>query len=76
MAKKEEPTKQAYICLVTISSLDGNERWYPGSKIMLTDEEAAVRLSLGNVAPLQGTTPPTDDVGPAIIVHTPEEASA
>lgn len=77
MAKKKEETvvpTQDYICLVTISSLDGNERWTPGSKIALTDEQAAIHIRLGNVAPLETTTPPTDEVGPALVIHTPEPA--
>lgn len=72
MAKKKEveiPT-QDYICLVTISSLDGNERWTPGSKIALTDEAAAIHLAAGNVAPLDNTNPPSTEVGPPLIVHT------
>ncbi len=68
--KQEAPATQDYICLVTISSLDGNERWTPGSKIPLTDEAAAIHIRLGNVAPLETTTPPVDEVGPALIVHT------
>lgn len=77
MAKKKEeaiPT-QDYICLVTISSLDGNERWTPGSKIALTDDAAAIHLRLGNVAPLETTQPPNDEVGPAIIIHTAESTA-
>lgn len=75
MAKKKEETvvaTQDYICLVTISSLDGNERWTPGSKIALTDEAAAIHLAAGNVAPLENTNPPSTDVGPALVIHTPE----
>lgn len=75
MAKKKEetPVTQDYICLVTISSLDGNERWAPGSKIALTDEAAAIHLRLGNVAPLEATNPPSTEVGPPLIVHTAEQ---
>jgi hypothetical protein len=77
MAKKKEegPVTQDYICLVTISSLDGNERWTPGSKIALTDEAARIHLAAGNVAPLDNTNPPTSSVGPAVVIHTAESTA-
>ena len=71
-AKQEEPVTQQYVVLVPISSLDGNTRWLPGSKIELDDERAAIHLAKGNVAPLDNTVPPVADVGPALVVHEAE----
>ncbi len=68
-AKQEGPVTQQYVVLVPISSMDGNTRWMPGSLIELEDERAAIHLRQGNVAPLDHTTPPVTDVGPALIVH-------
>ncbi len=75
MPKKEKPVTQQYVVLVPISSVDGNTRWMPGSLIELEDERAAIHLEKGNVAPLDNTVPPVVDVGPALVVHEPEEAS-
>lgn len=69
--KKEEVPTQDYVVLVSLSSADGTERWTPGSKIALDDARALIHLAAGNVAPLDHTTPPTDDVAPAVIVHEP-----
>lgn len=77
MPKKQEekPVTQQYVVLVPISSVDGNTRWLPGSMIELDDERAAIHLEKGNVAPLDNTVPPVADVGPALVVHEPGEAS-
>lgn len=71
MAKKEKaPPTQRYVVLNTLAS--DAERWLPGALIELTDERAAIHLAAGNVAPLEGTEPPSDEVGPAVIIHTAE----
>jgi hypothetical protein len=73
MAKQTLPEgHQEYIALVTISTNEGNERWLPGSRIVLDDFRASIHLAAGNIAPLEATVPPVVDVGPALVVHAPE----
>lgn len=72
MAKRStEPVTQRYIVLPGVVIAGDAERWLPGSLIELDDERAAVHLAAGNVAPLDGTTPPAAPE-PAVVTHEAE----
>lgn len=63
---------QKYLALVELVSVDGKQRWQPGSEILLDDTAAAIHLVKGNVSALEGTTPPAvipDGAPPAEVVH-------
>ena len=66
----DKPKTQSYIVTNPngLSSADGRERWVFGSLIELDDERARIHLEAENVAPMDKTTPPTDEVGPATVV--------
>jgi hypothetical protein len=59
--------KQKYLVLIRMAS--DTEVWLPGSMIELDEVKSAIHLAAGNVALLEGTTPPP--VTPPVIVHEP-----
>ena len=67
--------KQEYLVLVQIGGAGDAEVWRVGSGVWLTDEQAAVHLRYGNIAPINKTVVPEPEPS-AVIVHETASESA
>lgn len=63
--------KQEYLVLIQIGGAGDPEIWRAGSGVWLTDEQAAVHLAAGNIAPINKTVLPEPEPS-GVVVH--EEA--
>lgn len=72
--------KQEYLVLVQIGGAGDAEIWRVGSGVWLTDEQAAVHLKYGNIAPINKTVVPppasTDVVVHETVSEPPVEKKA
>lgn len=69
-------SKQEYLVLIQIGGAGDPEVWRPGSKILLSDEQARAHLAAGNVAPLEQTTPPQLLPAPVEVIHEAKEGAS
>ncbi len=67
--------KQEYLVLIQIGGAGDPEIWRAGSGVWLTDEQAAVHLAAGNIAPINKTVVPEPEPS-AVIVHEPASEPA
>lgn len=64
-----------YLVRVQIGGAGDPEIWVPGSRIMLTDEQAIPHLQNGNIEPINETQAPATEPVSTQIVHTADEAA-
>lgn len=60
--------KQEYLVIYQIGGAGDPEIWRAGSGIWLEDEQAAVHLAAGNIAPINKTVVP-DPPAPDVVIH-------
>ena len=67
--------KQEYLVLIQIGGAGDPEIWHRGSGIWLTDEQAAIHLKAGNIAPINKTVVPAPEPSTVIVHETTGEDS-
>lgn len=65
--------KQEYLVLIQIGGAGDPEIWRAGSGVWLTDEQAAVHLAAGNIAPINKTIVPEPEPSTVIVHETASE---
>lgn len=66
--------KKEYLVRVQIGGAGDPEVWTPGSRIMLTDEQAIPHLQHGNIEAINETQAPATEPASTQIIHTADEA--
>lgn len=68
--------KQEYLVLIQIGGAGDLEIWRTGSGVWLTDEQAAVHLAAGNIAPINKTIVPEPPASDVVVHETVSEPAA